>query len=124
LTDTWGIEQDELHQKSTATQIEENIDTVTVVLVLANGTVPRATVGTTYAFSTLPTILPKALAGKIAFVVTNVPSPLSQNFCEDTIPEVLKAAPKFLLDNPIALKRKYLKDDPKYRTGGRKCVKC
>ncbi len=27
----------------------------------------------------------------------------------DTIPEVLKGAPQFLLDNPIALQRKYLK---------------
>ena len=113
MADTRGIEQDELHQKSIATQIEENIDTITAVLVLANGTVPCAT----YAFSTLSTSLPKALAGKIAFVFTHVSSPLYQNLSEDTIPEALKGAPKFLLDNSVPLQRKYLKHkyDPKIR---------
>ena len=45
---------------------------------------------------------------------TNVSSPLSWNFSQDTIPEELKAAPQFLLNNPVALQRRYLelRDDP------------
>ena len=39
---------------------------------------------------------------------TNVSSPLSWNFSQDTVPDVLKGAPQFLLDNPIALQKKYL----------------
>ena len=54
-----------------------------------NGTVPRITVGTDYALSTLSTIFTKSLAGNIAFMFTNVLSPLHWNFSEDTIPEVL-----------------------------------
>jgi len=40
---------------------------------------------------------------------TNVLSPLHWNFSGDTIPEVLKDAPHFLLNNPVALQRKYLR---------------
>ena len=108
-------QQTELHRRSISTQIKKHLDSVTAVLVLANGTVTRGTGGLQYAFSALSTIFPKTLAKNIAFVFTNIAGPLSLNFCEDTIPEVLKGAPQFQLDNPIALQRKYLKlkDDPK-----------
>jgi hypothetical protein len=113
LADTRGIEQDELHKKNIATEIQKQIDSVTAVLILANGTVPRLTVGTDYALSTLSALFPKSLANNIAFVFTNVASPLSWNFSMDTIPDVLKDANLFFLDNPIALQKKYLsfKDD-------------
>jgi hypothetical protein len=109
LADTRGIQQDELHKRSIATQIKDHIDSVTAVLILANGTVPRITVGTDYALSTLSAIFPKTLADNIAFMFTNVPSPLSWNFSQNTVPEALKHAPQYLLDNPIALQKKYLK---------------
>jgi hypothetical protein len=114
LADTRGIEQDERHKDSIATQIKRNIDSVTAVLILANGTIERLTVGTDYALSTLSAIFPKSLADNIAFMFTNVPSPLAWNFSQDTVPTVLKDAPQFLLDNPIALQKKYLtlKDNP------------
>ena len=66
-------------------------------------------VSTTYALYTLSSIFPKPLASKIAFMFTNVLSPLHWNFSGDTIPEVLQDAPHFLLSNPLALQRKYLK---------------
>jgi len=45
---------------------------------------------------------------------TNVLSPLHWNFSSDTVPSALQDAPRFVLNNPIALQRKYLnlKDDP------------
>ena len=48
-------------------------------------------------------------------MLTNVSGPLYQNFSGDTVLDVLKDVPQFLLDNPIALQRKYLKleDDVK-----------
>jgi hypothetical protein len=114
LADTRGLQQDELHKESIATQIKKNIDSVTAVLILANGTVPRVTVGTDYALSTLSAIFPKSLASNTAFMFTNVLSPLHWNFSGDTIPDRLKDAPYFLLNNPVALQKKYLKlkDDP------------
>jgi len=117
LADTRGIEQDERHKDSIANQIKKDIDSVTAVLILANGTIERITVGTDYALSALSAIFPKSLAENIAFMFTNVPSPLAWNFSQDTVPRVLKDARQFLLDNPVALQKKYLKlkDQPNMR---------
>jgi hypothetical protein len=118
LADARGAQQDELHNKSIVTQIREHIDSVTAVLVLANGTVPRITVGTDCALSTLCTILPTSLAN-VAFVLTNVSGLLYQNFSGNTLRDALEDAPRFTLNNPIALQRKYLKlgDDPSVENG-------
>ena len=109
MADTRGIQQDELHKRNIATEIQKHVDSVNAVLILANGTVPRITVGTDYALSTLSAIFPKSLADNIAFLFTNVASPLSWNFSMDTIPDPLKEARLFFLDNPIALQKKHLK---------------
>lgn len=85
------------------------------MLVLVNGTVPGVTVGTNHALSTLSAILPpNTPTNNIAVVLTNVSGPLYLNFARNIIPEVLKDAPLFLFNNPIALQRKYLglKDGP------------
>ena len=114
LADTRGLKQDEIYKKSIATQIQKNISSVTAVLILANGTVPRLTVGTDYALSTLSSIFPNTLKDNIAFMFTNVVSPLAWNFSQDSVPDALEHAPRYLLDNPIALQKKYLKfkNDP------------
>jgi hypothetical protein len=108
LADTRGIYQDELHKKSIATEIQNRIDSVSAVLIVANGAVPRITVGMDYALSALFAIFPKTLVNNIAFLFSNVTTSLSFNFCKDAIPEILKDAPHFLIDNPISLQRKYL----------------
>ena len=108
LADTRGIHQDELHKKSIATEIQNYIDSVSAVLILANGAVPRITVSMDYALSALLAIFPKILVNNIAFLFSNVTTPLSFNFSKDAIPEVLKNAPHFLVDNPISLQKKYL----------------
>ena len=58
--------------------------------------------------------LPQILASNTAFLFTNVSSPLPWSFSRDALPDVLKDAPQFLLNNPIALQQKYskLKDGP------------
>jgi hypothetical protein len=109
LADPRGIEQDERHKNSIATQIKKHIDSVTAVLILTNGTTQRLTVSTDYALSTLSAMFPKSLAENIAFVFTHVPNPLSWRFSQDTISRVLREAPQFLLDNPVALRKNYIK---------------
>ena len=109
MADTRGIQQDEVHKRSIANEIQNHVDSVNAVLILANGTAPRITVGTEYTLSTLFAIFPKTLANNIAFVFTNVLNPLSSNFSQDTVPQVLKGAPQFYLDNPVALQKKYIK---------------
>ena len=108
------MQQDELHKRSIATQIKEHPDSITAVLVLANGTVPRVTVGTDYALSTLSAMFPKSLVRNVAFMFTNVLSPLHWHFSLETVPVELQRAPQFLLNNPVALQRKYIKskEDP------------
>jgi hypothetical protein len=100
--------------KRIASQIQSHTDTVTAVLVFANGTVPRGTVGIDYALSALSTILPKSLVNNTAFMFTNISNPLSWNFCQDNVPVILERAPQFPIDNPVALQKKYfkVKNDP------------
>ena len=109
-------------------QIEKHVGSLAAVLVLANGTLPSISVGTHYALSTLTSILPDTMANNIAFVLTNVSNPLYQNFSAETLPDVFKGAPQFLLDDPIPLQRMYLrlKDVPEMkerRAGMRETVK-
>ena len=99
--------------KSIQTQIKKHIDSVTAVLVLANGTVPRVTVGTDYALTTLSAIFPRTLASNVAFIFTNVSSPLHGNSPQDNIPELVKHVPQFLLDSPIVLQKRYPDRDEK-----------
>ena len=108
MADDRGAQQDELHKKSVVDEIEKNIDSVTAVLVLANGTVPRVNVGTDSALSILSTIFTRTPSKNVAFLLTNTSNPLYQNFSGDILPESVKGAPQFLLNNPIALQRKYL----------------
>jgi len=77
------------------------------------------TVGTDHALSILSAIFPKTLAKNTAIMFTNVSSPLYWNFSADTIPDVLKGARQFLLNNPIALQGKFLelRDDPIMKRG-------
>lgn len=107
LADTRGIAMDEYHKNSIATAIKDQIVTVNAVLILANGTVPRLGAATDYALSSLSAIFPRTLVDNIAIMFTNVSSPLSWNFDQKSLPEVLHNAEQFLLDNPMALQRKY-----------------
>ena len=110
LADTRGFAQDELHKASIASAIKENISTVNAVIILANGTVPRLGVATDYALSTLSSIFPRTLADNIGILFTNVSSPLSWNFDQESLPDVLRGHDdnQWLLDNPLAMWNKYL----------------
>lgn len=114
MAGTRGIQQDEINKKGISTEIQKQLDSVNAVLILSNGTQEHLSIGADYALSTLSALFPKTLADNIGFIFTHVPSPLSWNFDQDSIPDVLKDAPQYLLDNPIALQKKYLKykDDP------------
>ena len=120
-----GTQRDESHKKSVVTIIEQHMDYVSAVLILVSGVVPRTTAGMDYALSTLSAIFPKTLTSNIAFVFTNVSDPLAWDFSQQTVPEVLKGARHFIIDNPIALQRDYLryKGDPNTRTELREVVK-
>jgi hypothetical protein len=117
LANTRDLQQSALQRKSIAAQIKGHIDSVTAVLVLADGTVPRGTVGIDYALSTLSAIFPYTPFNNVAFLFTRISNPLCWNFCQDSLPGAFKDAPQFQIDNPIALQRRYLKlmDNPEVR---------
>ena len=128
LVDTRTAQQNEFHENSFDTQIKNYIDSVTAVLIFANGTVPGSSDGIDYAMSTLSTIFPEDFTKNIALMFTNVWSPLCCNFCEDTVPTSLQDARRFQIDNSFALQKKYVghKGDPhmlESRMGLRKVVK-
>ncbi|KAK2459282.1 hypothetical protein APHAL10511_008703 [Amanita phalloides] len=110
LADTRGLAQDELHKASIASAIKESITAVNAVIILANGTVPRLGVATDYALSTLSSIFPRTLADNIGILFTNVSSPLSWNFDQNSLPDVLRGKEdnQWLLDNPLAMWNKYV----------------
>src|SRR5258706_2159951 len=109
LADTRGIDQAAFHKKSIATEIQNHLDYVNAVLILDNGSIPRISVSMDYALTTLSALFPKSLANNMAFLLSNVPTPASLNFPDDAILDELKQAPKFLINNPIALQKNYLK---------------
>ncbi|KAF9464254.1 hypothetical protein BDZ94DRAFT_1297271 [Collybia nuda] len=119
LADTRGIAQDEQHKESIANAIKNNITTVDGVLILANGTVPRLGVATDYALSTLSSMFPISLDRNIGFLFTNVSSPLSWNFDEESLPEALRDNALYLLDNPVAMQDKYLREKQKMESKGK-----
>jgi len=74
FADTGDRRQDELAMKSIGTQVEKDIDSITAVIILANGTVPRVTVGTKDTLSFLSTISLKVPAKNISCILTDLSS--------------------------------------------------
>ncbi|KIY66908.1 hypothetical protein CYLTODRAFT_354146 [Cylindrobasidium torrendii FP15055 ss-10] len=108
LADTRGISKDQEHKKNIAETIQNYIPVVNAVIVLANGTQPRLGVATDYALTTLSSIFPRSLRDNIAFLFTNVSNALSWNFQPDSIPSFLQSAQQLIVDNPFAMREKYL----------------
>jgi hypothetical protein len=102
LVDTRGIAQDDSHKQSIADAIQEEVETVTAVLLLTNGTVKRLGAATDYALSTLSSLFPHTLADNIGVMFTCVSSHASCNFESDSLPDALQGKPQFLVDNPLA----------------------
>ena len=75
VADTRSIQHDELHKKSITDLITKQVDSITAVLILINGTVPRCTVGIDDMLSTLSAVFPEPFTSNIAFVFTNISTP-------------------------------------------------
>ncbi|KAF9255391.1 hypothetical protein L218DRAFT_1008638 [Marasmius fiardii PR-910] len=109
LADTRGFRQDEHHKASIAQAIQDHVTVVNAVLILANGTQPRLGVATDYTLSSLSSLFPRSFVHNIAFIFTNISSPLSWNFAQDSLPSVLRNADQFLFDNPLPMWKNYQK---------------
>jgi hypothetical protein len=107
LADTRGMLHDEQHKASIARTIQNSVPMIDGVLILANGTTERLQVATDYAVTTLASIFPRSIAENIAIIFTNVSNPMSFNFQIESLPISLRNSKLYLLDNPIALMKRY-----------------
>ena len=119
LADTRGLQKDNEHKESINTAIRDNILEVTAVIILANGTNPRLGAATDYAITTLSSIFPRTLAQNIGILFTNVSGRDFLNFETDTLPIELRGAKDFLINNPLAMQKKYFKDRVKAEAEGK-----
>jgi len=106
LADTRGVQLDEMHKMQIAQSIRDVIETLDVVLIMANGTNPRLGQATNYALTTLSSMFPVSLANNIGVLFTNVPDSLSWNFEIESLPSTLRHAEYFTFNNPVALERR------------------
>ena len=107
LCDTRGLEQDNEHKRSIAETIKAKVQTLDGVIIMANGTLERVGPGVDYALHTLSTMFPRSIVDNIGFIFTNVPDALSFNFQSNTLPEKLRNAERWTLQNPVAQFVKY-----------------
>ena len=107
LADTRGMKYDQEHKASIAKTIQEAVPVIDGVLIVTNGTNPRLSLTTDYALTTLSSIFPRSIKENITILFTMISNALSFNFEMDSLPDCLQEVEPLMLDNPIALRRKY-----------------
>ncbi|QRV81484.1 AIG1 domain-containing protein [Ceratobasidium sp. AG-Ba] len=106
LADTRGIEQDNKHKANINKAIQEHIETLDAVIILANGSVERLAAATDYTLRVITTMFPHSILDNIGFVFTNSDD-LSLNFQVDSLPEELRQSKRWLIQNPLAMLKDY-----------------
>ncbi|KAG9226872.1 hypothetical protein CCMSSC00406_0003455 [Pleurotus cornucopiae] len=120
VIDTPGLsnprEFNEEHRRALAYFIEEQIDAIDCVLILANGTMERLGVSAHYALSVISTMFPRSIVDNIAFMFTMVSSPLHSNLARESLPVPVRNAKILAINNPLAgwlrFKKALNSDDP------------
>jgi hypothetical protein len=109
LADARGLEKDNENKQSIIDTVRDNIPETTAVIIVANSINPRLSVATDYAITMLSSVFCGTLADNIGLLFTSLSSPFNWNFDVKTLPVELQGAKTFLLDNPLARHREYLK---------------
>ncbi|TFK49481.1 hypothetical protein OE88DRAFT_1713641 [Heliocybe sulcata] len=107
LADTRGVEKDEEHKAAIAEYIKNHTETIDAVIILANGTNARLGVATQYTLSMISGMFPHSLVDNIGFVFTMVANIFSFNFESLSLPQELRNARHWKMDNPLAQWLKY-----------------
>ncbi|KAG9086617.1 hypothetical protein FS749_003522 [Ceratobasidium sp. UAMH 11750] len=106
LADTRGVEQDNKHKAEINKAINKSVTSIDAVLIMANGTVERLTVATEYTLSVITSIFPRSIIDNIGFIFTNS-EPLKWNFEMGSLQPELRASQYWLIQNPLAMLKKY-----------------
>ncbi|KAF8593912.1 hypothetical protein BDV93DRAFT_581916 [Ceratobasidium sp. AG-I] len=106
LADTRGLGQDNQHKAEINSAIKEFVTSVDAVLIMANGTVQRLGVATSYTLSVISTMFPRSIVNNIGFIFTHSEL-LGWDFDMQSLEPELRNAQCWLLQNPLALGKKY-----------------
>ncbi|KAJ3903758.1 hypothetical protein F5879DRAFT_1023311 [Lentinula edodes] len=115
LARTRGIDMDNEHKAAIANVVKKHFEVIDAVIILANGTLARLGAATEYALTTISGMFPNSIVDNIAFIFTMVSDPTSFNFERKSLPEELRKAKIWSINNPFAQWTKYqekLAQDP------------
>ncbi|GAW05162.1 hypothetical protein LENED_007002 [Lentinula edodes] len=104
-----GIHKDTEQMTAIVHAITENFDAIDAIVILACGHVPRLGLSTHYTMNALSNMLPKSLSDNVAFIFTMVSSTLMLSFDTNWLPQELRTAHTWSIDNPSSLWFKYQK---------------
>ncbi|KAJ1304174.1 hypothetical protein OPQ81_008574 [Rhizoctonia solani] len=109
LADTRGIDQDNKHKAKINHAIQEFITTIDAVIIMANGTTERMLAATNYTLSTLTSMFPHSIINNIGFIFTHCEL-LTKNLDMGALPEELRGARNWTLENPLAFNKNYQRE--------------
>ena len=116
LADTGGIKVDKRNQANVMDAIAKSIKSIDAVLLIANGTVTRNEEALKYSLSIFSAMLPHLILRNVGIVYTHVTGGFL-NFQSEALPEALRHAEHWSIQNPFALYEKYLDDIAKGISG-------
>ncbi len=83
--------------------LTDSSEAIDCVLILANGTMAHASIPTRYTLSIISSMFPSSIVDNVAFLFTMVPSPLHFNFKRETLPDAVRNAKFWGINNPLAM---------------------
>ncbi|KAF9492685.1 hypothetical protein BDN71DRAFT_1396304 [Pleurotus eryngii] len=101
LSDPRGMEFDDEHKQAIADFIKTQIDAIDCVLIMTNGTVAHVSIPTRYTLSIISSMFPSSIVDNVALLFTMVPSPLHFNFKREMLPDAVRNAKSWCIDNPL-----------------------
>ncbi|KAG8691306.1 hypothetical protein FRC11_005053 [Ceratobasidium sp. 423] len=108
LADTRGIQKDAEHKAKINKAIQDHVITLDAVIIMANGTVQRLGVATSYTLNVITAMFPYSIIENIGFVFTHTDL-MTFNFQRDSLQPELQNAKYWLIQNPLAFYQSYKK---------------
>ncbi|KAL5637665.1 hypothetical protein ACGC1H_002066 [Rhizoctonia solani] len=106
LADTRGIDQDQKHKEKINRAIQQHVNTLDAVIIMANGTIQRLAAATDYTLNVITAMFPHKIIDNIGFIFTHT-DPLTFNFQKGSLQPELKDAKHWLIQNPLAYYQNY-----------------
>ncbi|KAJ3884631.1 hypothetical protein GG344DRAFT_83746 [Lentinula edodes] len=109
LADAHGIDKDKEHTAVIVDAIRKNFDVIDAIIILGCGAIPQVGASTYYTLTAISNMFTNSIIDNIAFVFTTVTSPIMCAFDTTSLPQGLRNAQRFPIDNPYVQWSKYQK---------------